>query len=109
MTFYDFPQSTTSGVQCYRHMREETVVTTALFDEVREHFPMGRPGGRIVPTAECISDGACTPLGLSLRVAPATVTLVGAATTQATTQTTDGDEGDGNDDANPDSFTDETW
>ena len=85
-------------------------MTTALFDDTAEHFPMGRQGGRIAPTKEHISDTASTPLGLSLRVAPATPDLTGAATSTPTTTTTDGVEGDGSGcDETSDSYTDETW
>lgn len=53
-------------------------MSTALFDDVPAHFPMGHRGGRITPTNERISDTDSTPFGLSLRVVPATAREVGA-------------------------------
>lgn len=87
-----------------------TLLNTLLFDEIAQHFPMGREGGRIVPTTERISDTESTPLGLSLRVKPATVDrLFGAGGTSTTTSgTSDGDDGEGTS-TNTDSFTDQEW
>jgi hypothetical protein len=86
------------------------MLNTLLFDEVGQHFPMGRKGGLIVPTDERISDTASTPLGLSLRVTPgAFVPLLEAGgTTMPTSSTSDGDDGEGTAD-NPDETPDETW
>jgi hypothetical protein len=81
-----------------------------LFDDVANHFPMGREGGRIVPTVECISDTDSTPLGLSLRVKPITSVplLEAGGTTQTTSGTSDGDDGEGTS-TNTDSYSDEPW
>ncbi|MGH3942771.1 MAG: hypothetical protein ACRDTG_29950 [Pseudonocardiaceae bacterium] len=82
---------------------------TALFDEIGEHFPMGRQRGRIVPTEERISNTNNTPLGLTLRVSPAMASKWGPQpTTIATTNTTDGVEGEGTDETT-DSVSDESW
>lgn len=84
-------------------------MTTALLDELGEHFPMGRPGGVIVPTMEPIADTDSTPLGLTLRVAPITAGEWGPKpTTTPTTQRTDGAEGEGTDESS-DSYSDQTW
>jgi hypothetical protein len=78
-------------------------------DEVPEHFPMGRQRGRIVPTADRISDTASTPLGLSLRVEPATAEKWGPKpTSQATSIKSDGDQGEGSE-TQSDTTSDQTW
>lgn len=87
-----------------------TLLNTLLFDDVPEHFPMGRQGGLIVPTVERISDTDSTPLGLTFRVEPATVNRSFGAgpTTTPTGSTSDGDDGEGTSD-NPDSYPDQEW
>lgn len=85
-------------------------MTTALFDDTAEHFPMGRQGGRIVPTTERISDTDSTPLGLSLRVepSPANRLYAAGATVDVTTGTSDGDDGE-HTSTNTDTIEDQDW
>jgi hypothetical protein len=86
-----------------------TLLNTLLFDDVPEHFPMGRQGGLIVPTVERISDTDSTPLGLTLRVEPATAEKWGSKpTSQATSIKSDGDQGEGAE-TTSDSTQDQTW
>lgn len=77
-------------------------MTTALFTDEAERFPLGARNGVIRP-ADPISDTAATPFGLTLRIAPTQRNVVPArvagtgitmATEKVTEISTDGKEAD---------------